>query len=246
MIPPWTRPWLLAWVFVALCAVFTADLWVPGRERVREIPAPLAPSSGAVTPGAGGRVPPSTASRGATAVPAPLPPPPPNPSASSTRPAPAPPALGSTCGDGKLDPGEACDDGGESRSCNSNCTPVLCGDGILSVSAKEQCDDGGTRDEDGCSRDCKSECGNGRRDDHEECDDGGESPSCNRDCTRARCGDGVLNKSAGEVCDDGNAVPGDGCGPDCRPEDRTSLPVPLSSGSSFAWMRQVALERARG
>jgi cysteine-rich repeat protein len=32
------------------------------------------------------------------------------------------------------------------------------------------------------------------------------------------CGDGLLDSSAGEQCDDGNRRFGDGCGPDCRPE----------------------------
>jgi cysteine-rich repeat protein len=38
---------------------------------------------------------------------------------------------------------------------------------------------------------------------------------CRDDCTVPRCGDGILD--AGEVCDDGNEQPGDGCY-DCQPE----------------------------
>jgi len=37
--------------------------------------------------------------------------------------------------------------------------------------------------------------------------------ACRLNCTVPRCGDGILD--AGEVCDDGNADPGDGCAPDC-------------------------------
>ncbi|MGE3629232.1 MAG: DUF4215 domain-containing protein, partial [Sandaracinaceae bacterium] len=37
---------------------------------------------------------------------------------------------------------------------------------------------------------------------------------CRRDCTVPRCGDGRWD--AGEVCDDGNTVSGDGCAADCR------------------------------
>ncbi len=34
------------------------------------------------------------------------------------------------------------------------------------------------------------------------------------------CGDGVVNASAGETCDDGNNVPGDGCSPTCKIEPK--------------------------
>lgn len=40
------------------------------------------------------------------------------------------------------------------------------------------------------------------------------SPSqCRQDCTMPRCGDGILD--GGEVCDDGSALPGNGCAADC-------------------------------
>lgn len=37
---------------------------------------------------------------------------------------------------------------------------------------------------------------------------------CREDCRRPHCGDGRLD--AGERCDDGNALGGDGCSPDCQ------------------------------
>ena len=37
---------------------------------------------------------------------------------------------------------------------------------------------------------------------------------CRTNCTVPRCGDGVFD--AGEVCDDGNTIDGDGCSSDCR------------------------------
>jgi len=37
---------------------------------------------------------------------------------------------------------------------------------------------------------------------------------CRTDCTAPRCGDRRFD--AGEVCDDGNTVDGDGCSGDCR------------------------------
>ena len=47
------------------------------------------------------------------------------------------------------------------------CNAPGCGDGILNVTAGE------------------------------DCDDGGESPACNADCTPASCGDGIVNAAAG-------------------------------------------------
>jgi len=42
-----------------------------------------------------------------------------------------------------------------------------------------------------------------------------DTPSaCRTSCTVPKCGDGVLD--AGEVCDDGNNVGGDGCSADCK------------------------------
>jgi cysteine-rich repeat protein len=43
----------------------------------------------------------------------------------------------------------------------------------------------------------------------------GESATCDDDCTLAECGDGVVNETAGEECDDGNTVGGDGCEATC-------------------------------
>ena len=52
----------------------------------------------------------------------------------------------------------------------------------------------------------------------EECDDAGESATCNDNCRDAECGDGVLNVTAGEQCDDGNTDDGDGCDATCQTE----------------------------
>lgn len=41
-----------------------------------------------------------------------------------------------------------------------------------------------------------------------------EPSACRTDCTIPRCGDGRLD--AGEVCDDGNEAPADGCAGDCQ------------------------------
>ena len=68
---------------------------------------------------------------------------------------------------------EACDDQGESATCDVDCTIPVCGDGLLNRLSGERCDDGA------------------------------ESAFCNEDCTLATCGDGYINTSAGEACDGG-------------------------------------------
>jgi fibro-slime domain-containing protein len=73
------------------------------------------------------------------------------------------------CGNGRLDPGEACDDGNlvPYDGCSSLCTRELlcnregceavCGDGFRV--GRESCDDGNSRDGDGCSATCAIEPG---------------------------------------------------------------------------------------
>ncbi len=58
---------------------------------------------------------------------------------------------------------------------------------------------------DGCDQRCLLECGNGRLDDDEECDDGNvvANDACTDLCANAICGDGVI-RIGGEVCDDGD------------------------------------------
>ncbi|MEL6181477.1 MAG: DUF4215 domain-containing protein, partial [Myxococcota bacterium] len=68
------------------------------------------------------------------------------------------------CGDGLLDPGEACDDGAANSdqdpgACRTTCQPAICGDGILDPG--EACDDGNGTPGDGCSSTCMSEEGEG-------------------------------------------------------------------------------------
>lgn len=89
------------------------------------------------------------------------------------------------CGDGKMNPGEQCDFGGETKICDSDCTVALCGDLYTNMAAGEECDDGNVNDEDGCLSNCKLPA----------------------------CGDGLLQ--VGEVCDDGNGGDGDGCEVGC-------------------------------
>ena len=72
-------------------------------------------------------------------------------------------AAPAQCGNGLIETGEACDDSGESATCDADCTAVRCGDGNTNTTAGEACDTSG------------------------------ESGSCNIDCTVAACGDGKTN-----------------------------------------------------
>ena len=63
-----------------------------------------------------------------------------------------------------------------------------------------------------------SGCGDGVLATEEECDDAGESFTCDVNCTLVSCGDGTLNTLVGEQCDDGNSTSGDGCSNQCLAE----------------------------
>ncbi len=77
----------------------------------------------------------------------------------------------------------------------------VCGDAIFT--SDEQCEDGNTLAGDGCGPTCLEElCGDGLvNNGNEECDDAGESTTCNDDCTFSVCGDAKTNAAAGEECD---------------------------------------------
>ena len=129
-----------------------------------------------------------------------------------------------TCGNGKIESGEQCDTGykcknstykpycdklGTSYVADSECTDKckfkdgsVCGNG--KIEGREQCDDGNTNDNDGCSSTCiKEYCGDGITNGKEECDDGNtvDNDNCTSKCTLPACGDGLV--SLGELCDDG-------------------------------------------
>lgn len=64
------------------------------------------------------------------------------------------------CGDGVTDTGEECDAYGETNRpniCRNDCTLPRCGDGIVDDAApyNEECDDGNSINNDGCSTSCK-------------------------------------------------------------------------------------------
>jgi fibro-slime domain-containing protein len=139
--------------------------------------------------------------------------------------APPPPS----CGDGKLNDDEQCDDGNKTSGdgCSANCLVVeqgyacatpgaecapaaICGDGAQ-VGA-EQCDDGNTGGGDGCTPTCQVE-----RD--------FACPTPGQPCVSSvRCGDGRV--SGDEQCDDTNTVAGDGCSDTCTIEAGFACPLP--------------------
>ena len=96
------------------------------------------------------------------------------------------------CGNGRVDPGEECDDGNtvSGDGCSATCTSE-CGDGV--VERGEECDDGNRTDGDGCSALCTRE--------HTYGGGGGEAyDSCLLDW-------GVQGSASGALlgCDDGSA-----------------------------------------
>ncbi len=130
-----------------------------------------------------------------------------------------PTTITMTCGNGKLDPGEACDDGnpGGGDGCSKICQiengwvcpnvgqacmrNVKCGDGV--VTSPEACDDSNMVGGDGCSADCKM------------VESGWQCRVPGRPCVPL-CGDGQV--IGNEQCDDGNTMGGDGCSATCQLE----------------------------
>jgi MYXO-CTERM domain-containing protein len=96
--------------------------------------------------------------------------------------------IGTNCGNAVVDFGEPCDGGGETATCDPDCTAPVCGDGVLNMSAGEACDAAT------------------------------DTAACDDDCTLPLCGDAHQNAAAGEQCDDGNAMSGDGCSASCQDE----------------------------
>ena len=111
-----------------------------------------------------------------------------------------------TCGDGKKEVGEECDDkntvGGDgcSEKCLIEVTPKGCGNGKKAKT--EECDDGKNKNGDGCSYDCKKEP---------------IPKNCGTD-------GGVVQPAEGEECDDGNTKNGDGCSMTCKLENKAGGP----------------------
>jgi cysteine-rich repeat protein len=122
-----------------------------------------------------------------------------------------------SCGDGKAEGTEACDDGNDidNDACTNICTVRACGDRI--VQSGEECDDGNGIDYDMCTNLCRlPRCGDGILQGEEACDDGNEEDgdAC-VSCAASRCGDGFVRIGV-EACDDGNDLDSDSCRNNCR------------------------------
>lgn len=131
--------------------------------------------------------------------------------------------LTCTCGNWKIDPGEDCDDGNMKNGdgCSATCKNTnVCGD--AKVGPGEECDDGNKDNFDKCDNGCKNGagiCGDGIKDFDEKCDDGPKNSYPGSKCSalcQLLCGNGLLDKDAGEECDTGKNLGWDGCNKECK------------------------------
>jgi cysteine-rich repeat protein len=164
------------------------------------------------------------------------------------------------CGDGVIDDDEDCDDGAansdvDANACRTSCVSPSCGDGVRD--AGEGCDDGAANsdvDADACRSSCaRASCGDGVIDNDEDCDGdafaaGSAAEACRSDCGEMRCGDGVIDVDNGEVCDDGNNNPRDGCA-SCQLQGWSSTVVvggvlgsPLAQDANFVSLDDIAVD----
>jgi cysteine-rich repeat protein len=116
---------------------------------------------------------------------------------------------------------------------------ATCGNG--QKEGTEQCDDGNTNNNDGCSNACRLPvCGNGVREGVEECDDGNtrNGDSCTSQCRNAGvasvCGNGIREGS--EECDDGNASNTDLCSTTCRVLGGANPQCRVQAFDAYGWV----------
>lgn len=122
--------------------------------------------------------------------------------------------LPPSCGDGKVQSGEECDDGNAKAA--DGCEPTTCkltcktGDPTRDCKSKDACVSDGTCDDAkthlcqaGAPKADGTACGSGML-----CAKG--------TCKASVCGDGFVDAAKGEQCDDGNTASGDGCEPTCK------------------------------
>lgn len=125
--------------------------------------------------------------------------------------------VSASCGDGRKDAGEECDDANRLNddACTNECRLPRCGDSITQFG--EQCDDGNDVPTDSCTNQCtRALCGDGITQFGEQCDDANNinTDGCTRECRAPRCGDGYTQIT--EECDDGNQIDTDACSIECK------------------------------
>jgi cysteine-rich repeat protein len=139
------------------------------------------------------------------------------------------------CGNGTLEPGEACDDGNpdDTDACLSTCVAASCGDGHEQAGV-EACDDANFDNTDTCLTSCvAASCGDGYVGPGEACDDGNDvdGDECTNICGPTSCGDSVVQQ--GEDCDDGDLDNEDECLSNC---------VTARCGDAYTWAGQEACD----
>jgi cysteine-rich repeat protein len=167
------------------------------------------------------------------------------------------------CGNGEIEPGEACDDGNRlgGDGCSGSCSSTeTCGNGVFELDEECDCGDaehpGGTRCMDTlnggpiCSDTCTlRRCGDGTTDPDEVCDDGNNASGdgCNFDCSSDEsCQNGTLDFFAAEQCDDGNNRNRDGCSSTCVIEPLAWQQVMQEQSPSPRERPAMAYDSARG
>ena len=138
-------------------------------------------------------------------------------------------AAVSVCGNGKVGPEEACDDGNtfDTDACVAGCVFARCGDGFVALGV-EGCDDGNTVTDDACTNNCAlPTCGDGVVQAGEDCDDENQDDSddCTSRCLTATCGDGFVHAGI-EACDEG-------------PMNADRPAILLQQGNFSQWVRPV-------
>jgi cysteine-rich repeat protein len=138
-------------------------------------------------------------------------------------------SLGRWASNGSCDGGEACNPANVQcepitadcaplnpgdRFCNLEDEVVECGPNLVSTTVVEPCE-GRCVAADSSAQCVSPDCGDGKPQTGEECDDGNteNTDSCTELCKAPYCGDGFTND--GEACDDGNSDPLDACRNNC-------------------------------
>jgi cysteine-rich repeat protein len=127
-----------------------------------------------------------------------------------------------TLGEGACAAGaQTCDaDTGEYGPCEGDVLPAA--EVCDTAGVDEDCDGQVNEDDVSCT------CGDGEPQPWEPCDDGDmDEETCTKQCTLARCGDGVQQITKGEECDDGGTADGDRCSPDCKVQEVVSVAAGL-------------------